>query len=94
MIGMAADTGQCHAEDRAVDAGTLALAIVGEHPIMNPETIGYINLAGIAGILAFLWGLHRDLANVRERLAKLEGAVEILTRFLIDRERERPAAGE
>lgn len=57
---------------------------------MSPEIITM--LAGFAAILAFLWNLHRDLAAVRERLAKLEGAVDILTKFLIDR--ERPAAGE
>ena len=31
--------------------------------------------------------LHRDIASVRERLAKIEGAVDVLTKFLIDGER-------
>lgn len=33
--------------------------------------------------------LHRDVAALRERMAKLEGSMDILTKFLIDRERER-----
>ena len=57
---------------------------------LSPEIVTM--LAGFAAILAFLWNLHRDMANVRDRLAKLEGAVDILTKFAIDR--ERPAAGE
>ena len=47
----------------------------------------------------FLWNLHRDMramdrriGDLAERIARLEGSVEVLTRFFIDRERH--AAGE
>ena len=59
---------------------------------MSPETITTI-VAAIA-IIGFLWSLQRDIgglrgevADIRERLARLEGAVDVLTKFLIDRER-------
>ena len=57
------------------------------------EALDYATLGVGLAILAFLWNLHRDLASLRERIARLEGAVDLLTKFLIDRERERPAAG-
>ena len=60
---------------------------------MSPDTIA--TLAAAAVIIGFLWSLHRDIravdrrvGDLAERIAKLEGAVEILTRFLIDRERQ------
>ena len=34
---------------------------------------------GVA-ILAFLWNLHRDVADLRERMARLEGLFEGFTR--------------
>ena len=39
------------------------------------ETIStdWITLAGIVGILAFLWKLSREIADLRERMARLEG---------------------
>lgn len=52
---------------------------------MSPDTIA--TLAAAAVIVAFLWNLHRDIAGLRERMARLEGAVDLLTKFLIDRER-------
>jgi len=45
---------------------------------MSPSdwiTIG----VGVA-ILAFLWNLHRDVADLRERMARLEGLFEGFTR--------------
>ena len=39
---------------------------------------------GVA-ILGFLWNLHRDMAALRERMAKVEGAMELLARLLIDK---------
>ncbi len=55
------------------------------------EVLDYATLGvGIAS-LAFLWNLHRDVANLRERMARLEGAVDLLTRVLIDREAGRTA---
>ena len=59
---------------------------------MSPETITTI-VAAIA-IIGFLWSLQRDIgglrgevADIRERLARLEGAVAVLVKFLVDRER-------
>ncbi len=40
----------------------------------------WITLAGIAGILAFLWKLSSDIAELRERMARLEGLFEGFTR--------------
>ena len=37
--------------------------------------------------------LHRDVANLRERMARLEGAADLLTKFPIDREAGRAAGG-
>ncbi len=54
---------------------------------MNPDTIA--TLAAAAVIVAFLWNLHRDIVGLRERMARLEGAVDLLTSFLIDREHGR-----
>ena len=74
---------------------------------MSPETLGYINLAGIAAAALFIWRvmarmedrldkrigrLEEHVADLRERMARLEGALDLLTKFLIDR--ERPAVGE
>lgn len=69
---------------------------------MSPETLGYINLAGIAAAALFIWRvmarmedrldkrigrLEDHVTDLRERMARLEGAVDLLTKFLIDRER-------
>ena len=63
---------------------------------MSPETI--TTAVGFVIVIGFLWNLHRDIrtidrrvSDLAERIAKLEGAVEVLSRFLIDRERERSA---
>ena len=63
------------------------------------EALDYATLVGVVAILGFLWNLQRDMramvrriGDLAERIAKLEGSVEILTRFFIDRERH--AAGE
>ena len=44
---------------------------------MSPEFIAIIvvGLSNIAG-LAFLWGLHRDVAGLRGCMARLEGLFE------------------
>ena len=55
------------------------------------EALDYATLGVGIAILAFLWNLHRDVANLRERMARLEGAVDLLTRVLIDREAGRTA---
>ena len=51
---------------------------------MTEQILDYVTLAGIAGILLFLWNLHRDMAAVRERLVRLEGTVETLRAGLVD----------
>ena len=58
------------------------------------EALDYATLGVALAILAFLWNLHWDLAGLRERIARLEGAVDLLTKFLIDREHARPASGQ
>ena len=37
--------------------------------------------------------MRRDIADLRERMARMEWAVDLLTGFLIDRERQHPTAG-
>lgn len=44
---------------------------------MTPELIGTIAV-GIA-MLGFLWSLHRDMADLRERMARIEGLFEGFT---------------
>ena len=38
---------------------------------MTPETLGYINLAGIVAVIAFLWSLHRDMRSMDGRINDL-----------------------
>ena len=37
---------------------------------------GWLTPVLLVGILAFLWNLHRDIAELRERMARLEGLFE------------------
>ena len=46
----------------------------------------YLTLAGVAGILAFLWNLHRDMRNLSDRVSKLEGLMEGLRDAIIARQ--------
>ena len=57
------------------------------------EALDYATLGVGIAILAFLCNLHRDVANLRERMARLEGAADLLTKFPIDREAGRAAGG-
>ena len=41
---------------------------------MSPELISILIL-GVA-LVGFLWNLHRDIADLRERMARLEGLLE------------------
>lgn len=59
---------------------------------MNDGFFDYATLAALLAIVAFLWSLHRDIGNLRDRISRLEGAVDLLTGFLMDRERGRSAA--
>ena len=59
---------------------------------MSPDTIAL--LVAAAAILGFLWnihrdmaGIHRDMSDLRERMARLEGSMDVLTKFLMGRER-------
>ena len=45
---------------------------------MSPELIAII--AAAVAIIGFLWNLHRDVADLRERMARLEGLFEGFTR--------------
>ena len=35
-----------------------------------------VTIAGMIAIIGFLWILHRDMAGLRERMARLEGLFE------------------
>ena len=50
----------------------------GEGPMTN-EVFDFAALAVGIAILAFLWNLHRGVANLRERMARLEGLLEGFT---------------
>ena len=51
---------------------------------MSPDTLATIDtlatVIGAIAIIGFLWNLHRDVANLRERMARLEGLLEGFTR--------------
>ena len=59
---------------------------------MSEGFFDYATLAALLAIVAFLWSLHRDIDNLRDRISRLEGAVDLLTKFLMDRERGRSVA--
>ncbi len=55
---------------------------------ISAELIGIIGVGGTmllvgAAILTFLWRLSGDIANLRERMAKLEGKMDVLTAFFV-----------
>ena len=55
---------------------------------ISPELIAIIgaSIALAALILPGLNAMRRDIADLRERMARLEGTVDVLSKFLIDRE--------
>ena len=56
---------------------------------MSPELIAIIG-AAIALAAVILPGQHamrRDIADLRERMARLAGTVQVLSQLLVDRER-------
>ena len=58
-----------------------------------------ITMLGVGATLALvilpsLHSVRRDIADLRERMARTEGAIDLLTKFLIDRERRATTAGE
>ena len=56
---------------------------------ISPEFIAIIGAAITlaAAILPGQYAMRRDITDLRERMARLEGTVEVLSKFLIDRER-------
>lgn len=56
---------------------------------MSPEAI--TTAVAAVAIIAFLWNLRRDVADLRESTSRLEGTVDLLAKFLIDREQPRTA---
>ena len=58
---------------------------------ISPEFIAIIGaaIALAAVILPGQYAMRRDIVDLRERMAKLEGSVEVLSKFLIDREHRR-----
>lgn len=59
---------------------------------MNEGFFDYATLVALLAIIAFLWSAHRDIGNLRDRISRLEGAVDLLAKFLMDRERGRSVA--
>ena len=55
------------------------------------ETADWIITGGLAASLALLWNLHCGVAHLRERMAKLEGAFDLLAKSMMAR--NRPASG-
>ena len=55
---------------------------------ISPEFIAIIGaaIALAAVILPGQYAMRRDIVDLRERMAKLEGTVDVLSKFLIDRE--------
>ena len=45
-------------------------------PIGTQVGLGWLNLAGLLAILAFLWNLNSDIAELGERVARIEGLIE------------------
>ena len=47
--------------------------------------LDHITLAGVVGIIAFLWTLHRDVRSLSDRVSRLEGLLEGLRDAVTDR---------
>ena len=60
------------------------------------ELPDWITLGGFVAVLAFLWTLHRDMANLRERMARLEGRFDEMSRYIatITGNRNTPSTGD
>ena len=63
---------------------------------MSPELIAIIGAAiALAAVILpgqyamrrDIAGIHHDIADLRERMARLEGMVQVLSQVLVDRER-------
>ena len=45
-------------------------------PIGAQVGLGWLNIAGLLAILAFLWNLSSDISELGERVARIEGLIE------------------
>ena len=76
---------------------TIAIGAVGATLLVALVGLGALLRADVAElrteIRADVAGIRADVADVRERMARLEGAVGVLTEFLVDRERRRDREG-
>ena len=72
---------------------TIAIGAVGATLLVALVGLGALLRSDItelrAEVRADVAEIRADVADVRERLARLEGAVGVLTEFLVDRERRR-----
>ena len=61
--------------------------------IMTTVNTSVVATLGTAvAILAFLWTLHSDIADLRERMARLEVSFAVLTEVLVDERRRSPSS--
>ena len=76
---------------------TIAIGAVGATLLVALVGLGALLRADVAElrteVRADVAELRADVADVRERMARLEGAVGVLTEFLVDRERRRDREG-
>ena len=76
---------------------TIAIGAVGATLLVALVGLGALLRADVAElrteVRADVAGIRADVADVRERMARLEGAVGLLTEFLVDRERRRDREG-
>ena len=82
----------------AAIGATLLLAIIGHGAFLQGSVAAVRDdvaelrtevRADVAEVRADVAALRADLSELRERMARIEGAVDILTAFLVDRERAR-----
>ena len=91
--GPGAGGGKCRGPDfSARFPGLAGRRRIGYTGCMNDGFFDYATLAALLAIMAFLWSLHRDIGTLRDRISRLEGSVDLLTKFLMDRDRGRAAA--
>ena len=72
---------------------TIAIGAVGATLLVALVGLGALLRADVAELRIEVGELRADVADVRERMAHLEGAVGVLTEFLVDRERRRDREG-
>ena len=72
---------------------TIAIGAVGATLLVAQVGLGTLLRADITElrteVRADVAEIRADVADLRERMARLEGAVGVLTEFLVDRERRR-----